>query len=86
MAIDDKISGTVAQITTRYTVLRTLSGAEVIIPNEYLVSNMVRNLSYTDTRVRVALVVQVAYSADIDKAMLLMVEAARQQARVLAGS
>ncbi len=84
VAIDDKISGTVAQITTRYTVLRTLSGAEVIIPNEYLVSNMVRNLSYTDTRVRVALVVQVAYSADIDKAMLLMVEAARQQARVLA--
>jgi small-conductance mechanosensitive channel len=84
VAIDDKISGTVAQITTRYTVLRTLSGTEVIIPNEYLVSNMVRNLSYTDTRVRVALLVQVAYSADIDKAMLLMVEAARQQARVLA--
>jgi hypothetical protein len=31
----------------RYTVLRTLTGTEVIIPNEYLVSNIVRNESFT---------------------------------------
>jgi small-conductance mechanosensitive channel len=84
VAVDDKTSGTVTQITTRYTVLRTLTGVEVIIPNEYLVNNIVRNLSFTDTRVRVALSVQVAYSSDLDQAMALMVDAARQQARVLA--
>jgi small-conductance mechanosensitive channel len=83
VTIDDKTSGTVTQITTRYTVLRTLTGTEVIIPNEFLVSNIVRNQSFTDTRARVAVPIQVAYSTDLDKAMRLMVEAARQQPRVL---
>ena len=83
VAVDEKTSGTVTQITTRYTVLRTLTGTEVIIPNEYLVSNIVRNLSFTDTRVRVALSVQVAYSTNLEKAMSLMTEAARCHSRVL---
>ena len=84
VAVDDKTSGTVTQITTRYTVLRALSGTEVIIPNEYLVSNIVRNHSFTDTRIRVAVSVQVAYDTDLEKAMSLMTEAARQHQRVLA--
>jgi small-conductance mechanosensitive channel len=84
VAVDEKTTGTVTQITTRYTVLRTLTGTEVIIPNEYLVSNIIRNLSFTDTRIRVVVNVQVAYSSDLEKAMSLMVEAALQQPRVLA--
>ena len=84
VAVDDKTSGTVTQITTRYTVLRTLSGTEVIIPNEYLVSNIIRNHSFTDTRIRVVVSVQVAYDTDLEKAMPLMAEAARQHPRVLA--
>lgn len=84
VSVDDKTTGTVTQITTRYTVLRALNGTEVIIPNEYLVSNIVRNLSFTDTQVRVAVHVQVAYAADIELAMRLMTEAAVLQPRVLA--
>ena len=84
VAVDDKNSGTVTQITTRYTVMRMLSGTEVIIPNEYLVNNIVRNLSYTDTQVRVTVIVQVAYDSDLELAMQLMVDAARSQSRVLA--
>lgn len=83
VAVDDKTSGTVTQITTRYTVLRTLTGVEVIIPNEYLVNNIVRNLSFTDTRVRVTVGVQVAYSADLERAMALMVDVAQALPRVL---
>ncbi len=84
IAIDATTAGTVTQITTRFTVLKTLTGTEVIIPNEYLVSNIVRNQSFTDPRVRVPLLVQVAYDTNLEKAMQLMVEAARQQPRVLA--
>ncbi len=84
VAVDDKTTGTVTQITTRYTVLRTLTGTEVIIPNEYLVGNIVRNLSFTDTRVRVAVSVQVAYGTDLEKLMPMMVEVAQQHPRVLA--
>ena len=84
VAVDDKTTGTVSQITTRYTVIRMLSGTDVIVPNEYLVNNIVRNLSFADTRVRVALAVQVGYDTDLDLAMRLMVDAAREQPRVLA--
>jgi small-conductance mechanosensitive channel len=83
VAIDATTSGVVTQITARYTVLRTLTGTEVIIPNEYLVSNIVRNESYSDSRVRVVVSVQVAYGTDLGKAMSLMTEAAKGQTRVL---
>jgi len=84
ISVDDTTSGTVTQITTRYTVVRMLSGVEVIIPNEYLVSNIIRNQSFTDTRVRVAVALQVAYRSDLEVAMRLMEKAARAHPRVLA--
>ncbi|WP_263768859.1 mechanosensitive ion channel family protein [Propionivibrio soli] len=84
VVLEDNTTGTVTQITTRYTVVRTLTGTEVIIPNEYLVSNMVRNLSFTDTRVRVPIAIQVSYDTDVDQAMGLMMEAAKRHPRVLA--
>ena len=84
VALDAATSGVVTQITARYTVLRTLTGTEVIIPNEYLVSNIVRNESYSDSRVRVVVSVQVAYGTDLEQAMRLMNAAAQAQARVLA--
>ena len=83
VALDDKTTGTVTRITTRYTVLQTLTGTEVIIPNEYLVSNMVRNLSFSDSQVRVTTSVSVAYDTDIERAMELMTAVALQHPRVL---
>jgi len=84
VALDDKTTGTVTRITTRYTVLRMLSGTEVIIPNEYLVSNTVRNLSFSDSQVRVTTSVTVAYDTDIDRVMKLMTDIAGVHPRVLA--
>lgn len=84
VAIDAATSGVVNEITARYTVVRTLTGTAVIIPNEYLVSNIVRNESFADPRVRLVVSLQVAYGTDLEAAMRLMVEAAREQARVLA--
>lgn len=83
VVLDDKTTGTVTRITTRYTVLKTLTGTEVIIPNEYLVSNMVRNLSFSDSRVRVTTNVSVAYDTDIDMAMNAMMAIALEHPRVL---
>ena len=76
--------GQVTKITTRYTVLKGLTGIEAIVPNEVLVGSVVQNESYTDPRVRIALPVHVSYGADPDRAMALMVAAARAQSRVLA--
>jgi small-conductance mechanosensitive channel len=76
--------GEVTRITTRYTVVRNITGVEAIVPNELLVGSVVQNESYSDPRVRVALPVQVAYDSDLDCAMAIMAAAASAQPRVLA--
>ncbi len=83
IAVDPATSGVVSQITVRYTVVRTLAGVEVIIPNEYLVSNIIRNESFSDSRVRVLISLQVAYGSDLDLVIRLMESAASDQPRVL---
>jgi small-conductance mechanosensitive channel len=47
--------GVVSQITTRYTVLKGMSGIESIVPNETLVGSVVQNETFTDPKVRIAL-------------------------------
>ncbi len=79
----DKYYGTVAQIRTRYSVIKSLDGTEAIIPNELLVSGAVVNHSYTSPQVRVAVRLTVAGDADVDKVSGFMIAAARSQARVL---
>jgi small-conductance mechanosensitive channel len=78
----DKYYGKVTQINTRYTVIKALDGTETILPNEVLVSTPVVNHSYTDRKVRVAIKASVAYSADVDRALAVLVECARSQRRV----
>jgi small-conductance mechanosensitive channel len=76
--------GEVTRITTRYTVLRGTNGIEAIVPNETLVSSVVQNESYTDPKVRIALPVQIAYGADLERAMDILIATAQTQPRVLA--
>ena len=80
----DKYYGAVSQINTRYTVIKALDGTETIVPNEMLVSSPVINHSYTDRKVRVAVKVSVAYESDVDRALQVLVDAARAQPRVVA--
>ena len=75
--------GVVSQITTRYTVLKGMSGIESIVPNETLVGAVVQNETFTDPKVRIALPVQVSYATDLEKAMVILGEAAGNQARVM---
>ena len=76
--------GEVRKITTRYTVLRAGTGSHYLLPNETLVGSVVLNDTFADPRVRVATRVQVAYNADVERAMALMEELARAEARVIA--
>ncbi|MDR1849959.1 MAG: mechanosensitive ion channel [Zoogloeaceae bacterium] len=76
-------NGAVTQITTRYTVLKNLVGEEFIVPNEALVTNVVRNQSFSDSLARVVTAVSVAYSSDLEKVLPLLERIAREQPRVL---
>ncbi len=75
--------GIVSQITTRYTVLKGMTGIESIVPNETLVGSIVQNETFTDPKVRVSVPIQVSYATDLEKAMAIMVEAAQAQPRVM---
>jgi small-conductance mechanosensitive channel len=76
-------AGMVTQITTRYTVLKQLGGTEFIVPNETLIGSVVQNQTFSDSRLRIATTIGVAYDTDLELAMRLMVEAALSALRVL---
>ncbi|SFN88400.1 Mechanosensitive ion channel [Formivibrio citricus] len=80
----DTRHGVVAQLTSRYIVLRGLDGNEALIPNETLITSTVVNQSYTDRLIRVGATVQVAYGTDVELAMRLMEKAGVESARVVA--
>ena len=79
----DNFEGRVMDINARYTVIRSLTGRESIVPNELLITNRVENLSFTDNRVWQSTVVSVAYDSDVELVMRLLAEAAEGQPRVL---
>ena len=75
--------GAISKVTSRYVVVRSLDGIEAIVPNETLVTTTVLNHSYSTRSVRLSITVQFPYDGDIDRALAIMEEAARGQARVL---
>lgn len=75
--------GQVQQITTRYTVLRSPSGVQSIVPNETLISSVVQNEGLSDREVRMAITVQVGYADDVERALVILEECARVHERVL---
>jgi small-conductance mechanosensitive channel len=79
----DNFEGRITDIKARFTVIRSLSGREAIVPNETLITSRVENLSLADPRVSQATVVGVSYDSDIEQVAALLVEAATAQPRVL---
>ncbi|MGE5386799.1 MAG: mechanosensitive ion channel family protein [Betaproteobacteria bacterium] len=77
-------TGTVTEITTRYTVLKNAGGIEFIVPNETLIGSTVQNQSYSDNRLRVAVSIGVSYAtADLESVLRRMEDIARKNPRVL---
>jgi small-conductance mechanosensitive channel len=74
--------GQVAEINTRYTLLKGLDGTETIVPNEQLITNSVVNHSLTKPDVRVGVPIQVAYDTDLDQAKQILLEVADGHMRV----
>ena len=79
----DNFEGVITQINARYTVVRSQTGRESIVPNEMLITNRIENLSLVDSKVFQSTVVSVAYDADVELVGRLLLAAAKEQARVL---
>lgn len=79
----DNFEGRITQINARYTVIRSVTGRESIVPNEMLITSRVENLSLADARVWQSAVVSVAYDSDVDLVMRLLKQATLNHERVL---
>lgn len=78
----DRFSGRVAQINTRYTVLRTGDGSSAVVPNELFVSGSVQNFSLMDSIVQMNAAITVDYRTDIDLALRLLEQATQDHPRI----
>ncbi len=79
----DNFEGRITDINARYTVVRSSTGRESIVPNEMLIIQRVENLSLADPRVWLSTVVSVGYESDVDLVIRLLGEAALASSRVL---
>jgi len=75
--------GWINKLSARYVSVITRDGTEHLIPNEELISQRVENWSFTDSKIRLPMMIGVAYETDVPKAMELCVEAAKVEDRVL---
>jgi small-conductance mechanosensitive channel len=76
-------SGKVTRIGIRSSVVRTLDGAEISVPNATLIANEVVNWTMSDPLRRITVRVGVSYSADPKRVPELLLPAAAQQEGIL---
>jgi small-conductance mechanosensitive channel len=79
----DSFEGTVADIKTRYTLIRATNGRESIVPNEMLITQRIENLSLADPKLLLSVNVSVGYDSDTELVQRLLIDAALTCKRVL---
>ncbi len=79
----DGFEGRITDIKARYTVIRSAAGRESIVPNEMLITQRVENMSLTDPKILQSAVVCVAHESPVDTVIAILVQACREQTRVL---
>jgi potassium efflux system protein len=75
--------GTVTRIQIRATTIRTWDGMELLVPNKEFITGRLLNWTLSDQITRLNIPVGIAYGSDVQKAMLLMNAAARQNETIL---
>lgn len=76
------LGGEVRRIGIRSSTVFTPEGAEVIVPNSKMIEDRVTNWTLSDRRRRVDLAIGVAYDADSERILALLVDVARRNPRV----
>ena len=57
-----------------YTAIKKVDGVEILIPNEKLLMGEIINLTFTNTKVKIPLNVQISYESSIDKAFEIILK------------
>ena len=76
-------NGRVSRIQIRATTIETLDNQELLVPNKEFITGRLLNWSLTDRITRVIVAVGIPYGGNVDKAMRLMEQAAKENEHVL---
>ena len=76
-------SGRVMRIRIRATTIRDFEQKELLIPNKEVITGRLLNWTLSDEMTRILIQVGIAYGSDVDKAMEILLELAREDERVL---
>lgn len=79
----DGTTGVVSRIRIRATAITNYDKQELLIPNKEFITGRVVNWTLSDKVNRIVITVGVAYGSDVERAMALMLEAARENVSVL---
>ncbi len=79
----DGFEGTVTDIKTRYTMIRSVNGREAIVPNEKVITERVENLSLSDPKVLVVTNITVGMDSDVAQVQRILCDSAASSDRVL---
>ena len=77
------ITGTVSRIRIRATTIVNWDRQELVIPNKAFITGQLINWTLSDTVNRVVITIGIAYGSDVERAMALLEEAAREHPMVL---
>jgi small-conductance mechanosensitive channel len=78
-----ELEGVVRQIGIRSSIIQSYDRSEVVVPNSKLISNEVINWTLSNQMRRLEIQIGVAYGTDMDKAMKILEECARDHKEVL---
>ncbi|HDS15724.1 MAG TPA: mechanosensitive ion channel [Proteobacteria bacterium] len=80
ITLTDGLVGEVKNVSIRSTIIRTIEGEDIILPNSDLISNRVNTWTYSDDWRRLNIPFGVSYDADPDEVVRLAEAAAREVA------
>jgi len=76
-------SGVVTKIRIRATTILDWEHKELVVPNKELITSRLLNWSLSDSVTRLMITIGVAYGSDVERAMQLILEAAKENVNVL---
>jgi len=79
----DNTTGKVSRIRIRATTIINWDKQELLIPNKAIITGQVINWTLSDKVNRIVVVIGIEYGSDVDKAMELMLQVARENEHVL---
>lgn len=77
------IVGNVTQIASRYVLIESFDGKEVIIPNEDFITNSVINWTLSHKQIRFETIIPLDYETDVEKAIKIVLDEAHNMNSIL---